>query len=144
MQAELERMQEEADRLTINTPLRARMEAELRGATIESVRHNRRLLNDPNVDAKLRSGVAKHFMDRVLFDVDEGGEKQSGYREILRRLDDVDKQLGRGVWLIAGSADNEGGNVGPTGAASPPHDESHDPLSESVLRNLNGTGVKVD
>lgn len=144
MRAELERMQDEADRLTIDTPLRARMEAELRGATIEAVRLNRRLMNDTAVDAKLRSGVAKHFMDRVLFDVDESGERQSGYREILRRLDDVDKQLGRGVWLIAEGAEKVD-NVGSASNGSPPpRDESHDPLSDAVARGMNGVTVPAD
>lgn len=147
MKAELEKMQDEADHLTVNTPLRARMEAELRGATIEAVRLNRRMMNDPTVDAKLRSGVAKHFMDRVLFDVDESGEKQSGYREILRRMDDVDRKLGRGVWLVAGSSEQPDDSVGSAGAGpSPPRDESHntDPLSESVSRHMNGATVPPD
>jgi hypothetical protein len=102
VQAEMERLQDEADRLTVNVPLRAQVEGELRGATVQALRLNRRLMADGNVDARTRSNVAKHFMDRVLFDIDnDSAEKNSGYREILRKLDEVDKSLGRGVWYQA-------------------------------------------
>jgi hypothetical protein len=102
VQAEMERLQDEADRLTVNVPLRAQVEGELRGATVQALRLNRRLMSDANVDARTRSNVAKHFMDRVLFDIDtDSAEKNSGYREILRKLDEVDKSLGRGVWYEA-------------------------------------------
>ena len=67
VQAELERLQDEADRLTVNVPLRAQVEGELRGATVQALRLNRRLMADPRVDARTRANTAKHFMDRVLF-----------------------------------------------------------------------------
>lgn len=144
MQAELEKMQEEADRLTVNTPLRAQVEAELRGSTIEALRLNRRLMNDTSTDAKLRSNIAKHFMDRTLFEVDADGEKQSSYREILRRLDEVDRSLGKGVWLLSGVASSEAGVEGgrPLDEEAPPAREgSHDPLVDAVKRNLEHASI---
>ena len=37
VQAELERLQDEADRMTVNVPLRAQVEGELRGATVQAL-----------------------------------------------------------------------------------------------------------
>ena len=99
VQAELERLQDEADRLTVNAPLRAQVEGELRGATVQALRLNRKLMNDPSVDARTRSSVARHFLDRVLFEND-GSDTGSSYREILKKLDEVDKALGRGVHMV--------------------------------------------
>jgi hypothetical protein len=145
VQAEMERLQDEADRLTVNVPLRAQVEGELRGATVQALRLNRKLMNDPNVDARTRANTAKHFMDRVLFDIDsDSAEKNSGYREILRKLDEVDKNLGRGVWYeavpspesIDGQAKNGAGpeTSRPDRARdpSPPSGEIIDKLRDSI------------
>jgi hypothetical protein len=141
VQAELERLQDEADRLTVNVPLRSQVEGELRGATVQAMRLNRKLMSDPAVDARTRSNVAKHFMDRVLFDVDsDNGERGTGYREILKRLDEVDKALGRGVHMIVSETPpaSEAGPVesepqASNNGASPPDD-----LTEAIRSRVSG------
>ena len=133
VQAELERLQDEADRLTVNVPLRAQVEGELRGATVQALRLNRRLMADPRVDARTRANTAKHFMDRVLFDIDsDTGEKNSGYREILRRLDEVDKSLGRGVWFNAEPSPDAIDAPGPEASAASDIRATSDPLTDAI------------
>jgi hypothetical protein len=103
--ARLAEMQEEADRMTLNVPLRAALESEMRGATVEAVRLRRRLMNDANVSTNVRAKISEHFVDRMVFDkTSDDGE--SSYREILRRLDEMDRQVGQGVWLLP-SAESE-------------------------------------
>lgn len=143
VQAELERMQDEADRLTINVPLRAQVEGELRGATVQALRLNRKLMSDPSVDARTRSNVAKHFMDRVLFEVDNDNQGSS-YREILKRLDDVDKQLNRGVHMVLSDTppnDERGENNGNETQATSPASEAvraPDELTEAIKSRIKG------
>lgn len=98
-QAEIARFTKEAEERIINVPLRARLMSEIEGASAEALKLNRRLMNEPTIDTKLRVGIAKHFMDRGLFEHD-GDEQEGSYREILRKLDDVQKQLGGGVYLL--------------------------------------------
>jgi predicted transcriptional regulator len=98
-QAEIARFTREAEERIVNVPLRARMMSEIEGASVEALRLNRTLMNEQKIDTKLRVGIAKHFMDRGLFEKD-GDEQEGSYREILRKLDDVQKQLGGGVYLL--------------------------------------------
>ena len=94
---------------------------------------------DPRVDARTRANTAKHFMDRVLFDIDsDTGEKNSGYREILRRLDEVDKSLGRGVWFNAGPAPDaiDAPVNGSNGARGSEPTAPSDPLTEAIKDKL--------
>ena len=93
VQAELARMQEKAYEKTVNTPLRVQLMSELNGAGTEALRLNRKLMNNEYVDAKLRAKLGMHFLDRVIFnkDVDEGGE--GSYRDILRKLDDIGRNV---------------------------------------------------
>jgi hypothetical protein len=156
VQAELERLQDEADRMTVNVPLRSQVEGELRGATVQALRLNRKLMTDPNVDARTRSNVAKHFMDRVLFDVDsDTGERGTGYREILKRLDEVDKALGRGVHMIVTEtppASEAGTEINAVNGNEKSHDapdvipehlraRSGDDLTEAIKSRISGIQV---
>lgn len=92
-QAELARMKAEADKLIVNTSLRVALEDDLVGATKEALTLNRRLMNEGKTDTKLRSKIATHFLDRVLFD--KVGETGDGiYRQILTQLDQMEKNGG--------------------------------------------------
>jgi hypothetical protein len=90
--AELARLQEKADELTVNAPLRVALANEINGAGIEALRLRRRLMNDRSIDTKLRARIGEHFVDRVIFDRNND-EKEGEYRDILRRLDEINKNL---------------------------------------------------
>lgn len=101
-QAELARLNAKAETILVNTPLRVALDKDLRDAATESLRLNRSVLNDPSVDMKVRTRTAQHFMDRIIFS--EGpDQEESSYRDILRRLDAIDRNVrlnGTGIALF--------------------------------------------
>ena len=101
--AELARLQHEAERRLIDTPLRVRAAIELDNAAMESLKFNRSLVNDATVDKKLRSKVASHFLDRLVFNKDPDAEEGS-YREILRSLRTIEDQFSRKPVIIESEA----------------------------------------
>lgn len=105
-QAELARLNSKAEAILVNTPLRVALDEDLRAAATESLRINRAILNDPTVDVRVRSKTAQHFMDRVIFQ-ENPDEKESSYRDILRRLDAIDRNVrinGTGITLFPSGA----------------------------------------
>jgi hypothetical protein len=93
-QAELARLASKADDSITNVPVRALLTAELNGAAIESLRHNRRIMNDASVSAGVRTRVASHFLDRVVFMRNAEEETPDTYREILRSLKTLEDKFG--------------------------------------------------
>jgi hypothetical protein len=91
-QAELARLKHAADLRAIDTPLRAREALEIDRAALDSLRFNADLVRDPLVDKKLRAKVATHFLDRVVFDKSPA-ENEGSYREILRSLNEIERQM---------------------------------------------------
>jgi hypothetical protein len=98
--AELARLGERAEAILTNVPLQLELHADLKGAGRDALKVNRQIMNDDKVDPRVRSSVGRHFLDRVVFEVSETGEKEGSYREILRRLSDVQRSLGRDVMLL--------------------------------------------
>ena len=101
-QAELARLNGKAEAILVNTPLRVALDKDLRDAATESLRLNRSILSDPSVDMKVRSRTAQHFMDKIIFN-DGPDEEESSYRDILRRLDAIDRNVrlnGTGIALF--------------------------------------------
>lgn len=108
-------MHAEAHERVMDVSLRIRLLSQLEGATEEAVRLNRALMNENTVTPRVRSSIAKHFMDRMLFNRDTD-EQEYSYRDILRQLDEVRRQLGKGVYLLSPEAiseANEGDNGDP-------------------------------
>lgn len=91
-QAELARLNSKAETILVNTPLRVALDKDLRDAATESLRLNRSILSDPSVDMRVRSKTAQHFMDKIIFS-DGPEEKEASYRDILRRLDAIDRNV---------------------------------------------------
>lgn len=91
-QGEIARLRGIEEEKITNIPLRTRLAADLEGASKEALDLNRKLMNEPLTDTKVRVGIARHFMDRVVFG-DLGDEKEGTYREILRKLDKVQHQI---------------------------------------------------
>lgn len=91
--AEVAKMQAEATEKVTDLPLRLQLAEQLNMAAMEAVVTNRAILNDRNTDVKVRARVASHFMDRVVFNKspDDGGE--GSYREILRAVSGIERQL---------------------------------------------------
>lgn len=90
--AELARLQHAAELKLLDTPIRVRAALELDQAAMESLRFNRSVVNDATIDKKLRSKVASHFLDRLVFNKDPDAEEGS-YREILRSLRTIEEQF---------------------------------------------------
>jgi len=87
--AELARLRDAAEEKLTNVPLKARMVAELNGFGREAFVLQRNLMRDPKMDVKLRSKIAAHAMDRIIFDKGDEDERGGSIRDVLRRLDDV-------------------------------------------------------
>lgn len=132
-QAELARLNSKAEAILVNTPLRVALDEDLRAAATESLRLNRAILNDPAVDVRVRSKTAQHFMDRVIFQ-ENPDEKESSYRDILRRLDAIDRNVrlnGTGITLFPSGAVAQALNV--------PDEGAQPPKSDNVQEENNGT-----
>jgi hypothetical protein len=91
---ELEKLKAEADKNVVNVSKRAEAVAELQNAGMEAIKLNRRVMNSSKVDVKIRTRVATHFMDRVVFEkVDKEDEVKVSYRDILRGLGRLEERL---------------------------------------------------
>jgi hypothetical protein len=94
-QMEITRLQEEANKIAANLPYRIIQEKKLREISDEAVNVNRDLMNDKRMDPRVRSRISMHFQDRNIYD-NNGEDKPAGYREILRKLDEVATQIKNG------------------------------------------------
>ena len=92
-QNELAQMQSDARAITVNTPLRAQMLADLNATGVEALGINRALMKDSSVKPAVRARIGAHFLDRIVFNNSDGDDKEGSYRDLLRKLDEV----GRGV-----------------------------------------------
>lgn len=99
-QAELKRMQSEAQKVVVEAPLRIVLQERLATAAKDAVAVNHTLMLDEGVPARTRAGIARHFMDRMVFEKDEEGEREDSYRNILRQLGDIKKTLGESSMLL--------------------------------------------
>ena len=104
-QAELARLRVKAEETITNVPMRVRLESTLRKAAEEAVNINYDLMTSHTTDAKLRARIGMHFQDRVIFD-DTENEKEGSYREILRQLDKLGREMPKGDVLIMPPPDN--------------------------------------
>ena len=87
-QAEMSRLASLAVEKSVDIPTRVALHNELVGAAADSVRINHTLMRDPFVKPETRSRIGQHFMDRVIFNHhDNGDREQESYRDILRKLD---------------------------------------------------------
>jgi len=97
---ELDRLTAAAEEKIVNVPARAALMSELSGCGVEAVRINRNLMKDDAVQPRTRASIARHFMDRIIFDQAPENEKRESYREILRRLDTVQASLSRDLMIV--------------------------------------------
>ena len=99
-QAELRRMNDEARRIVTNLPLRVALNDRLGVAADDAVEVNHDLMLDPAVPARTRATIARHFMDRVVFDKKDDDNREESYRTILRQLGDIKQTLGGASMLL--------------------------------------------
>ena len=92
-QFELEKLQAMADEVVVNTPLRVEKAKEIREAGKLALQHNTDLMSDANVDVKVRASVARHFLDRAVFDVPTETEKDISFRELLKSMNAIERQF---------------------------------------------------
>lgn len=109
-QGEIARLSEKADESLTNVPLRVRLLHELNQVGESAVRINRELMEDGRIDPRVRAGVARHFMDRIVFGrVEE--EREGSYRDILRSLDSIERKLDPAtLTVIPGMVEGGNGN----------------------------------
>jgi hypothetical protein len=91
-QAEIARLGRMADEAVTNTPMKVRLINELNSVGLDALRVNHSLLRDEKLDPRVRAGIGRHLMDRLIFDKSEETE-QTSYREILRSLDRLEKKV---------------------------------------------------
>jgi hypothetical protein len=101
-QAELARLRDEA---------RARLDAQLERIGQEAVAINQSLMRDAQVPPRVRATIARHFMDRVVFERAE--EPEGSYRDLLRKLDEWERRPQVAVQVNVGAG-------GPAEEAPPP------------------------
>ena len=92
-EAELERLKTRAEESVTNVPLRVKLLQDLNDSTADSLRINREILRDKTVNPAIRSRVGMHFMDRVLFNKGSQEDQEGSYRDVLRRLDTIQRQI---------------------------------------------------
>lgn len=88
-QAELRRLKDMADESATNIPLKIALANELKQFGKEALIVQRGILNDSKVDLKLRSKVAAHAMDKIIFAGSEDEDRGGSIRDVLRTLDKV-------------------------------------------------------
>lgn len=99
-QAELARLSGRAEDSLTDVPRRARLLLQLEEAGEEAIELNRRLMKEestnfkgePLVPARVKAGIAKHFIDRGVVGL-TGQEQEGSIREILRSLDRIEQTM---------------------------------------------------
>ena len=86
--AEIARLAQAAEEKLVDIPAKVRLANEIQGMGVEAFRLRRTLMNDDQIDVRLRARIAEHTVDRVIFEHEEDGRGGS-IRDILRRLDEV-------------------------------------------------------
>ena len=92
-QFELEKLQATADEIVTNVPLRVEKAREIREAGRIALQHNTDILTDSTVDVKVRANVARHFLDRAVFDVPTEREKDISFRDLLKSMNEIERQI---------------------------------------------------
>lgn len=91
--AELERLRHETDKNIVHIVDREKLINDLSQAAEEAVTLSRNIMNDPTVDIKVRSRHAINFMDRVIFDVDDGKKEKESFKDLLSTLSRFEAKL---------------------------------------------------
>lgn len=107
--AELERMNAAAEAKLVDVPTRERLQTELEQAAVDSVRVNRAILLSADAHPSVRARIGQHFMDRVIFNKNDETEQVS-FRDILRSLATIERQMGSNAIPIPAQATSENGN----------------------------------
>ena len=98
-QEELARMRAVANEKVLDVPFRIRRIHELNAAAEDSLRLNHNVVNDGSVDMRTRTRVASHFLDKIAFS-DINDEKEGSFRDILRSLATIEKQIASGATSV--------------------------------------------
>jgi hypothetical protein len=128
-QAELRRMQATASDIMTNLPLRVALNDRLGVAADDAVVVNHNLMLDEAVPARTRASIARHFMDRVVFDKGDEDNREESYRTILRQLGEIKQTLGSASMLLPPVNGDSGGGPVSAGEALP---ESATPVDQGA------------
>jgi IS30 family transposase len=103
-QAELTRLKAEAEKSLVNVPLRQQLLNDLNGSAMEALHLRRGLMNDNNINLGVRERISQHFMDRVIFPKNEEDSTEGSYRDILRKMSEIERKLGMNAVPIEAEA----------------------------------------
>lgn len=123
-QFELEKLQATADEVVTNVPLRVEKAREIREAGRIALQHNTDILTDATVDVKVRANVARHFLDRAVFDVPTEREKDISFRDLLKSMNEIERQIN--ARTIEGRHEVLHGGEHVAGDDLPPHEIEKD------------------
>lgn len=90
--AELARLRQKLE-AELSIPLAERLKARLEEGATMALEQNIAIMKSPIVDVKVKARVGMHMLDRVVFKEVEDDTKETSYRDILRSLSNVEKQL---------------------------------------------------
>jgi len=117
---ELARLGVRAEEILTNVPLQLELQADLRSAGREALHINRTIMKDDEADKRVRASIGRHFLDRIVFEMEPEEEREGSYRQILRGLSEIQRSLGRDVLILPpvnegsgnGGGDSSGAGVG--------------------------------
>lgn len=92
-QAELSRLKEVLEQRLPEMPIYERLRDKLEAAATEALTLNAEVLKSNLVDIKVRTRVASHFLDKVVFKEQEDDTKEASYKDILRSVSNIEQQL---------------------------------------------------
>jgi hypothetical protein len=117
-QAELSRLAARAEDSLTNVPMKVRLINELTNAGVDALHVNHGLLRDERIDPRVRAGIGRHLLDRIVFGHQEESQ-EGGYREILRSLDRLERQRDPGTITVTPQAEGRSPDAAANGVEAP-------------------------
>jgi hypothetical protein len=116
-QAELARLTSKAEDSLTNVPMKVRLINELTTAGTDALHVTHGLLRDERIDPRVRAGIGRHLLDRIVFGHQEESA-EGGYREILRSLDRIERRTDPTTIVVTNGASTGTPEPGPSSLES--------------------------
>jgi hypothetical protein len=91
--AELARLSKLLEEKLPEMPIYERLQDKLEAAAVASLELNAAVVQNNLVDIKVRTRVASHFLDKVVFKEQEDDTREASYKDILRSVSNIEQQL---------------------------------------------------
>lgn len=99
-QAELARLRSRSEEKLVDMPIHLRLRRQLEQAAVDSLAVNHAIVRNAEVSVETRRRAASHFLDKVVFSQEQEDKQEASYKDILRSLSTIERQLGHGVMLL--------------------------------------------